>query len=569
MSAPHPSEPLRVEDTTVDLLVIGSGTGMATALAAHERGLKVAIAEKTIHVGGSTARSGGAFWIPANPVLERDGAIDSEERGAEYVEAVVAGSSPRERWQPFIDNGAETVRMLERTTPLKLFWAKGYSDYHPEKPGGSAAGRSVESRAFDLRKLGKERSRFQPATMEAPLPMPITGADYKWLNLMAKKPGKGFPKAIKRVLQGAGGKVIGREYVAGGQAIAGGMYAGLIEAGVPIWTETALTRLVVEDGRVTGAVLTQRGREVTVTARLGVVLAAGGFDHNMAMRQQYQSPSLVEDVSLGAVGNTGEVIRIAQESGAAIGNMEQSWWFPAVHPVADGAMPSILLAERSLPGSFMIDSQGKRFINESTDYMTFGQTVLQRERDGDLVGEMWLVFDQTYRNSYVFAGGSFPRMPLPKEWYEAGIAHKAATPAELARAMGVPESAFEATVARFNANAGAGTDEDFGRGNSAYDRYYGDPTVVPNPNLRPLDGRHYYAVKVVLSDLGTCGGLIADGRGRVLTEAGEPIEGLYAQGNTAANVFGAVYPGAGATIGQGLVFGYIIASDAAERAAAV
>lgn len=227
-----------------------------------------------------------------------------------------------------------------------------------------------------------------------------------------------------------------------------------------------------------------------------------------------------------------------------------------------------MLAERALPGSLIVDQTGSRFTNEAADYMSFGQCVLERERSGDPIETMWIVFDQQYRNSYVFAADCFPRQPLPQSWYDAGIAHRSSDLGELARMMNVPEGQFVATVSRFDQLARAGEDSDFGRGRSAYDRYYGDPTITPNPNLRPLDKGPFYAVKMTLSDLGTCGGLRADERARVLREDGTAIPGLYAIGNTAANAFGATYPGAGATIAQGLVYGYIAATEAATEAAA-
>ncbi|MFJ9313329.1 3-ketosteroid-delta-1-dehydrogenase [Pimelobacter simplex] len=550
-----------MSDTTVDLLVIGSGTGLAAALSAREQGLDVLVVEKTEYVGGSTARSGGAFWIPANPALTEAGSRDTLERGETYLEAVVGDDAPKARWQAFLRHGPETIRMLRRTTSLQLMWARGYSDYHPELPGGDAAGRSIESKPFDASVLGESRALLRPGVVEAPVPMPVTGADYKWMNLVARKPGKGLPRVLRRAAQGIGGMVVGRDYLAGGQALAAGLFDGALRAGIPIWRETTLVELVTEGDRVVGAVLERDGGRVTVTARRGVVLAAGGFDHDMDMRHRYQAEFLA-NWSLGNEGNTGDAIKLAAEVGAELTLMDQTWWFPAVAPLPGGT-PQVLLAERSLPGSIMVDGHGRRFINESTDYMTFGQTVLGRDRAGDPVGSMWLVFDQSYRNSYVLAGSLFPRMALPQEWYDAGIAHRAGTAAELARAAGLPEDAFTATLRRFNTMAAAGIDDDFHRGNSAYDRYYGDPTVTPNPNLRPLDRGDLHAVQVVLSDLGTCGGLSADELGRPLRADGSPIEGLYAIGNTAGNVFGRSYPGAGATIGQGLVFGHIVATHAA------
>ena len=553
---------LPVADTVVDLLVVGSGTGMSAALAAHELGLSVLIVEKSSYVGGSTARSGGALWLPACSVLQEHGANDTTERAVTYLDSVVAGSAPRQRSTGFLTHLSGTVEMLRRMTPLRLFWARDYSDYHPEEPGGSAAGRTCECHPFDTSVLGEYRTRLQPGVMEVSVPIPTTGADYRWMNLVARVPRKGIPTFAKRVAQGVGGLLLGRRYAAGGQGLVAGLFAGVLRAGIPVWTDTTLLRLHGDGDRVNGAVVGHSGREVTITARRGVVLATGGFDHSMDMRWKFQSESLGANLSLGAAANTGDGIRAAQELGADIDLMDQAWWFPAVAPLP-GQAPAVMLAERSLPGSLIVDQSGHRFANESADYMSFGQRLLELERSGNPVEAMWIIFDQQYRNSYVFGAQLFPRMRIPQAWYDAGIAARAESLAELGVRIGVPVSEFTQTMTRFNESASAGQDPDFRRGRSAYDRYYGDPTITPNPNLRPLVKGPFYAVKMVLSDLGTCGGLKADERARVLREDGSVIAGLYAIGNTAANAFGATYPGAGATIAQGLVYGYIAARNAA------
>ncbi|MDY6998200.1 MAG: 3-ketosteroid-delta-1-dehydrogenase [Actinomycetota bacterium] len=550
--------------TTVDLLVVGSGTGMAAALAASELGMSSLIVEKTRYVGGSTAKSGGAFWVPANPVLGRSGSPDTLTDAGRYLEALVGDAAPAERYESFLAHGAAAIEMLDRTTPMTFSWAEGYSDYHPELPGGTVAGRTCECRPFNASVLGPHRTTLRPGILKPPIPMPVTGADYRLMNLLTSYPRKALPRMLLRAFQGVGGLLVGRRYVAAGQALAAGMYAGVLRAGIPVWTETSLDELVVDDGRVTGAVLTRQGRSVTVTARRGVLLAAGGFDHQMEWRRKYQSEDLGEGLSLGAEGNTGDAIRIAQDAGAGIALMDQAWWFPAFAPLP-GAEPPMMLAERSLPGSLIVDQDGSRFVNEACDYMSFGQHVLRSGRVGNPVEQMWLIFDQRYRNSYLMAGELFPRMPIPKSWYAAGIAHRSDDFADLAVRIGLPVDTFTATMARFNQLAASGTDDDFGRGRSAYDWYYGDPTNKPNPNLRPLKHGPFYAVRAVLSDLGTCGGLRADAQARVLREDGSAIEGLYAVGNTAANAFGTTYPGAGATIGQGLVFGYLAARHAATQ----
>ena len=548
-------------DTCVDLLVVGSGTGMAAALAAHEFGLSVLIVEKSSYVGGSTARSGGALWLPASPVLHEAGANDTAERAATYLDSVVAGSAPPPRSAGFLTHVSATVEMLRRTTPLRLFWARDYSDYHPEQPGGSAAGRTCECRPLDTSILGEYRTRLRPGVMEATVPIPTTGADYRWMNLVARVPRKGIPTFAKRVTQGVGGRVLGRRYAAGGQGLAAGLFAGVLRAGIRVWTDTTLLRLDGDGDRVSGAVVDHGGRELRITTRRGVVLAAGGFEHSMDMRWKFQSESLGANLSLGAEANTGDGIRAAQELGADIDLMDQAWWFPAIAPLP-GKAPAVMLAERSLPGCLIVDQNGRRFVNESADYMSFGQRLLELERSGSPVEAMWIIFDQQYRNSYVFGAELFPRMRIPQAWYDAGIAVRADSHAGLGAKIVVPVPEFTRTMTRFNENASAGQDPDFGRGRSAYDRYYGDPTITPNPNLRPLVKGPFYAVKMVLSDLGTCGGLKTDERARVLREDGGVIPGLYAIGNTAANAFGTTYPGAGATIAQGLVYGYIAALDA-------
>ncbi len=551
-------------DTTVDLLVVGSGTGMAAALAAHELGLSVLIVEKSSLRGRlhrAIRRRAVAARLPSAA-----GRRGQRHRGARRLPTWIrwsAGSAPRQRSAGFVTHLSATVAMLRRTTPLRLFWARDYSDYHPEEPGGSAAGRTCECRPLDTSILGEYRTRLRPGVMEASVPIPTTGADYRWMNLVARVPRKGIPTFGKRLAQGVGGRLVGRRYAAGGQGLVAGLFAGVLRAGIPVWIDTTLLRLHGDGDRVTGAIVEHRGREVTVSARRGVVLATGGFDHSMDMRWKFQSESLGANLSLGADANTGDGIRAAQELGADIDLMDQAWWFPAVAPLP-GKAPAVMLAERSLPGSLIVDQNGQRFANESTDYMSFGQRLLELERSGSPVEVMWIIFDQQYRNSYVFGAELFPRMRIPQAWYDAGIAARADSLAELGASRSASRCpSSPATMSTFNENASAGDDPEFDRGRSAYDRYYGDPTIKPNPNLRPLLKGPFYAVKMVLSDLGTCGGLKADERARVLREDGSVIAGLYAIGNTAANAFGTTYPGAGATIAQGLVYGYIAARDAA------
>jgi succinate dehydrogenase/fumarate reductase flavoprotein subunit len=527
---------------------------MLAALAAVEEGLSVLIVEKSSYFGGSTAMSGGGFWIPGNSLLQEAGAVDSPQRAREYLRHATAGEAPESRWGAYLDHGPAAVEMLRRATPLRFQRVTGCPDYFPELPGGSATGRAMEPKPFNLRRLGEDRGRMRPPAMEAPFPMPVTSVAFRWLNLIARYP-RGLVFAAKLLGLGLGGLAIRREYAAAGAALAAGLFIGVRAAGIPIWFDSPLRQLIVEDDQVVGAIIARAGKDVTVRAHRGVIVSTGGFDRNADYRRTYQSQQVDGSWCMGNPDNTGDSIAIAQAVGADLAFMEEAWWFPAI-PLP-GPMPGPLLAERSLPGQFIINQQGERFMNEAINYMSAGRALIQQKLP------VWMVFGQQFRNRYLFASILFPGQRMPKAWYDAGVVVKADSIEALADRLGMP--ALPATAARFDLLAANGRDDDFHRGDSAYDRYYGDLTVKPNPCLGPIGPGPYYAVQVVAADLGTCGGIRADGLARALRADGTVIPGLYVIGNAAGNVFGRVYPGPGATIGQGLTFGYIAARHAAGK----
>ncbi len=544
-----------------DVIVAGSGAaGMTAALSAAHRGLEVLVVEKAAHFGGSTARSGGGVWIPGNHALRAAGIAEPPERAHEYLESIVGDVVPAELRSAFLDRGPEVLSFVCDKTPLRFRWVRGYSDYHPEAPGGRAGGRSVEPAALDGNLLGPELANLEPPYSAPPLGVPITQADYRWLSLLAR-----HPRGILRVL-GLGGRwLLGRirrqRLLSMGQALAAGLREGLRRADVPVWLNTPLVDLEVEGDRVIGVVVRHEGEEKLIRARLGVVLGAGGFERNEEMRAKYQRAPIGTDWTVGADANTGDAIGAGLKLGAATALMDDAWWGPSI-PLTGG--PWFALAERSRPGCLMVNARGERFVNESAPYV---EAVHAMYGDGDGPGRnfpTWLVFDQRNRNRYMFTGLG-PRQPLPGRWFKAGIAVKASTIAKLAERIEVPADALESTVRRFNGFAKSGVDEDFHRGRSAYDHYYGDPRNKPNPSLGPLDVAPYYAVKIVPGDLGTKGGLRTDPHARVLREDGSVIDGLYAAGNTSAAVMGRTYAGPGATIGPAMVFGYLAAEHLAQQ----
>ncbi|MBL1078791.1 3-oxosteroid 1-dehydrogenase [Nocardia sp. 2] len=553
---------------TVDLIVVGSGAaGMAAAITAARHGLSTVIVEKSRYWGGSSARSGGGVWIPGNSVLREHAPADDLEAARTYLHHIVGGHVDAARIDAYIDRGAEALEFLMAHSALRLEWVQGYSDYHPEAPGGLAAGRSCEPKAFDARALAGDLATLHPHYAESPLI--VKQGDYRWLSTGLRH-WRGPLAGLKVAGRTLWGKIRRQRLVGFGSALMAELMMGVRAAGVPVRLNTAMTELITENDRVVGVVLESRGSTTVLRARHGVVLACGGFDHNAEMREKYHRAPVSAEYALGAATNTGDGITAAVRLGAALSFMGDAWWAPSI-PLPKPKGTWFALAERSLPRSIMVNARGVRFMNESLPYVEATHRMFGGEHGlGDGPAEnlpAWLIFDQTYRSRYVFCG--VPGLqPLPRSWFESGAITSADSIAELAEKIGVPADALTGTVHRFNEYARAGTDPDFGRGVSAYDHYYGDITNKPNPSLGELSKGPFYAARMVPGDLGTKGGIDTDADARALRADGSVIEGLYAAGNTSAPVMGYTYAGPGATIGPAIVFGYLAALDAAQVTAA-
>ncbi|NUS80960.1 MAG: 3-oxosteroid 1-dehydrogenase [Streptomyces sp.] len=539
---------------TYDVVVIGSGAaGMTAALTAAKQGLSVVVLEKAPTFGGSAARSGAGIWIPNNPVILAAGVPDTPAKAAAYLAAVVGADVPAARQQAFLAHGPAMISFVMANSPLRFRWMEGYSDYYPELPGGLPNGRSIEPDYLDGNVLGAELAHLNPSYMEVPDGMVVFSADYKWLTLAAVS-AKGLAVATECLARGTKALTLGQKPLTMGQSLAGGLRKGLLDAGVPVRLNTPLTDLLVESGAVTGAV-TPAG---LYRARRAVVMGSGGFEHNLAMRTQYQRQPIGTDWTVGAKENTGDGIRAGQRAGGALALMDDAWWGPAI-PLP--GQPYFCLAERTLPGGLMVNAAGARFVNEAAPYSDVVHIMYDRNpTDPDIPA--WLIVDQNYRNRYLFKDVS-PTLGFPDDWYSSGAARKAWTVDALATAIGVAPAALRTTVSRFNSLALQGKDTDQHRGDSAYDHYYTDPSVLPNSCLAPLWLPPYYAFRIVPGDLGTKGGLVTDARARVLRDDGTVVPGLYAAGNASAAVMGHSYAGAGSTIGPAMTFGYIAAKDIA------
>lgn len=529
-------------DKTFDVVVVGSGAaGFATALGAIDEGLSVLILESTGKWGGNSAMSGGGMWLPNNPLMRADGVGDSREDALAYMDATIGEegrASNRARKEAFVDGVADFVNTAEKHG-IKLVRSPDYADYYPELPGGKV-GRALEPKPFDVRKIGDWWESTQ-----APMAMPIMTDDV-WLLGRAWSTASGFKRGAQMVFRTLGGAVRGQKAAGIGAGLVSSMLdATIVRGNATLWLNAPLEDLIVEDDRVVGVRTKHDGSPVTVGAKRGVMLAAGGFDQNREWRQKYHG---IDGDPSGAPGNLGSAIEIAESHGAALELMDDAWWGASIAP-SSATGPSFLVGERSFPFSLIVDAKGDRFANESESYVDLGHHMLEHDKDG----AYWMIADRRHAMRYLRTYALDPR--ANKAMQAEGVMFKADSIPELASKLGIDPARLQATVERFNGFARAGVDGDFGRGNSAYDRYYSDPLVRPNPNLGPIEKGPFTAVKLVIGDLGTKGGVLTDAEGRALREDGSVIEGLYAAGNCSASVMGRTYPGPGSTIGPAVVFG--------------
>ncbi|MCW2513169.1 MAG: 3-ketosteroid-delta-dehydrogenase, partial [Mycobacterium sp.] len=468
------------------------------------------------------------------------------------------------RIRQYVDSAPTMMDFLEKLSPwLEFVWKPGYADYYPELPGGSELGSTINVPPIDLRTLADEEHNLLVPLALAPRGIWLGPKELRsFYQVRQSWSGKGV--LVKLVWRMVRARVFGDRMAAIGQSLAARLRLAMKDLGIPLWLDAPMTQLLTnDDGSVIGAVVVKDGTPQRIGASRGVIAATGGFDHDMAWRKEHQ-PTVDQDWSFGNPAATGDGIRAGQQVGAATDMLDEAWWFPAIQ-WPDGRM-QFMLNERMMPSQFIVNGAGKRFINEAAPYMDFGHAMIEGQESGITHIPCWLITDHRSFLRYVVVGHlPIPKIPfapvptgrkIPKAWLESGVVKAAGTWAELATEIGVPADQLLSTATRFNELAAKGHDDDFGRGDSVYDNYYGDPTL-PNPNLHPLGKPPYYAFRMVLGDLGTSGGLRTDEFARVLRADDTVVRGLYAVGNASAAVMGRSYAGAGATIGPAMTFGYV------------
>jgi 3-oxosteroid 1-dehydrogenase len=548
-------------DKSVDLLIAGSGGGgLVAALAALDAGIEPLIVEKQALVGGSTGLSGGMVWLPNNPLMRSEGIADSHEDGLAYFEDVIGdvgpASSPARR-EMFLDAGVDMINFLLRKG-IRMMRCPGWSDYYPNSKGGNAAGRSVEGVPFDAVALGAWSDKVQPA-MAKNYGFVLTTNELRSVQYFNRSP-RAFAVAARVFLRTRAARLRHREILTNGASFVGQILKVLIDVGggdPRVWTNTAMDDLIVEDGRVVGARVTREGSVLNVQARKGVLLAAGGFGRNADMRRQYGADQPNEAKwSIANAGDTGEVLQAAMRLGAKTDLLDEAWWLPMAF-IADPSAAS-LGSGRQRPGAIYVDGTGKRFCNESNSYVEVGKAMYANK-----AVPCWQVFDQGYVGRYVVGANPFAKRRVPEALIEQGVIKRADTLHGLAVEIGVPADELTKTIRRFNEFAAKGLDPDFGRGQSAYNDCLGDPGHRPNAALGPLDRAPYFATRIFPGDVGTCGGVITNEHAQVIDEQDRVIEGLYATGNITATVMGRTYLGAGGSIANTMIFGFVAARHAA------
>ncbi|WNV11187.1 FAD-dependent oxidoreductase [Tardiphaga sp. 709] len=548
-----------------DVLVAGSGcSGMSAAITAKHSGLDVLIVEKEPRFGGTTARSGGWLWIPGTSLARAWGINEGPDEARTYLRHEAGNSFDAARVDAFLAAGPEAIDFFTSKTAVRFDMPLTFPDYDAEAPGGKQGGRSMVARPFDGRELGDHIKDIGAPLPELTVFGIMLGSGKDIIHFMratksltsAVYVAKRLSKHFLNVLRYGRGMTL-----TNGNALAGRLAKSAFDLKIPLWLSSPVRELIIENGAVRGAIVERSGKRVRIFARRGVVLACGGFPHDIERRKAMfpHAPTGREHYSPGPTGNTGDGLRLAESAG---GRVEDSLpnaaaWVPvSVTHRKDGSkgvMPHFI--DRAKPGVIAVMRDGARFANEGNSYHAFVQQMMKAAKPGEEIAA-WLVCDHRALRQYGL--GAVPPFPMPiGQYLNSGYLIKGNTLEELAGKAGIDAGGFVTTIAQFNNTAAEGRDPAYGKGSRAYNRYQGDANHGPNPCVAPIEQGPFYAIKMVIGDLGTYAGIRTDAQARALDAGGQVINGLYAAGNDMASIMGGNYPGAGITLGPALTFGYI------------
>lgn len=559
---------------TYDVIVIGSGAaGTMAALRAHDLGQSVLVLEKTHKFGGTSATSGGVMWVPIHGLGGND---DSREQALSYLDAVSSGPVRRDRIEALVDGGPQMIRYL---TDMGVgLTTKEWPDYFPDAPG-ARVDRCVVHPLFDGHRLGRRFPKLREQFTRFKLFNRYSMDFEEAYAIAARAPGwlKTLGRVTSRYWLDPQARMETRRdrWLSLGAALMGALHEQLAKRNVEVRLDTTVRKLLYENGRIVGVEADNQGRTYPVSARKGVMIAAGGFEKNQRLRERFLTiPGDVKWSSTPEDGSWGEAMEAAMEIGASTEFTETTWMVPTmilpIRNVSNFEETHQAVFDVGRPHSVCVNRNGDRFVDESSGYDRFGNGMVDDHQKTGANAPCWLIFDATFRQKFP-AGGIMPTaiMPdrkIPIDWWDAYV-FKARSVGELARKIHVDPAALERTVNNMNKYAVTGVDPEYGRGNDIYDQAFGDPNIKPNPCLGSIDRAPFYAIRIYLGDIGSKGGLKADACGRVLDGNDKPLPGLYAAGNASGSPFGNCYPGAGGSIGPAMVFAWLAMNDLARETA--
>lgn len=560
-----------IDKKQYDLIIIGSGAaGMTTAAVAANEGLDVIVIEKTELIGGNTSFSGGMVYVPNNSAMEAAGVADDPEMALRYLDATVPTEDGRDMRKQFIEKGREAIDYLNEHTSVKLKPVPFYPDYYPDEEGSRERARVLEPYAFDARGLGKWFPKLRPPIPEFMLfgGMMVAREDLSSFRKVWKSV-PAFVRVAQLTLQFVWQRLShhrGTRLVLG-NALSGRLLKSLIDLDVPILIESNTQGLIKKDGRISGIEVNTPGGPMILEARVGVVLATGGFSQSQEKRKKYL-PLEASKHSAFAPGSTGDGLDLGETAGGVINdqNTHNAYWSPtSVYERADGrtVVYPHTVTDRGKPGSIVVNKAGRRFTNEAVSYHQFGEAMYAANKDSPSI-PAYLICDNEFLWKYGL-GAIIPFTQNLKPYQKANYLKTAPTLEALADLLGVYSGGLLETVGLFNKDAVSGDDTAFARGNNVYSKYLGDLEHAPNPCLAPLLKAPFHAVELVPSDLGTIAGLQINTDCQVLDADGQIIKGLYAAGNDMQSIMRGRYPGPGITLGPALTFGYLVAKHARQE----
>jgi len=542
---------------------------MSAALFSAIRGARTLLVEKTAFVGGTSALSAGSIWIPNTRHASGTAAVDSTASVERYLQQIIGNRADASLRASFLKAGPEAVDVLENHSEVKLRAYVRHPDYRSELEGASLAGRALEPLPFDGRLLGEAFELIHPPLAEFTLlgGMMVDRTDIG--HLLSSTTSLKSLTHSTRLLARYGRDRLSHDRGARlvmGNALVGRLLYSLMLRDVGILIGTSLAKIVRDaDGAVSSAILVSDGVSREIGINGGLILAGGGFSRHAKRRGA--ALGTAEAWSSVASGSNGDAQDRAIEIGARISDRDLSaaFWAPAsMRRRADGSnavFPHFVL-DRGKPGTLVVDSTGRRFVNEAISYHQFALEMLAR---GKPAIPAFLIADAAAVRKYGLG------MVRPGGWGTTaaiadGYLTAADTIGQLAQRLNVDPGNLHETVERMNGFARTGRDLEFGRGSTVYQNHNGDASAGgANPNLGPVAIAPFYALRLYPSDIGTSAGLVTDDTARVLDAGNRPIAGLYACGNDMQSIMGGTYPGPGITLGPAIAFAWLAASDAARR----